>query len=355
MPQTMRFNSFRKSVDNPTSRPLIIPIFIPHAGCPHQCVFCNQRAITSIDARIPSRTDIVQFVESFLRYSHVKRSPVEIAFYGGNFLGLSPGMINHLLDAVRPFIDQKRVQYLRCSTRPDTISPETLDRLARFPFTVIEIGGQSMDDSVLALSQRGHTAQNSRDAMSLVKAGGYRVGAQLMSGLPGDSATGAFTTASRVADIGPDFVRIYPTVVLRGSLLEKWFAEGRYWPLTLERAIEQVKSMLRVFQCKQIPVIRMGLQPTEALMQSDEILAGPFHPAFGHLVVASHFKDMARDILDRWTSTPSSIRIHVNSRNESNIRGQKNETIHYLKHRYQIRHIDVILDNSLSADDIEIT
>lgn len=354
MPQKTRFNSLRKSADNPISRPLIIPIFIPQAGCLHQCVFCNQRTITGTDARIPSRTAIVKCVESFLSHSSANRSPVEIAFYGGNFLGLSSDTIDFLLDVVRPFVEQARVQSLRCSTRPDSISPETIDRLTGFPFSTIEIGVQSMDDAVLNLSQRGHTGQDNTSAITLVKARGYRVGAQLMIGLPGDSKTRAVETATRISDMLPDFVRIYPTVVLKGSLLAKWFAAGHYSPLNLHHAIDQAKAMMRVFQCHRIPVIRMGLQPTENLMQPGEILAGPFHPAFGFLVVASHFKEMACDILDGCAHIPPHIQIHVNPRNDSAMRGHKNETIHALKQRYPIHHIDVILDNSLSAGHIRI-
>ncbi|MGD9972240.1 MAG: elongator complex protein 3 [Desulfatirhabdiaceae bacterium] len=355
MPRKTRFNSLRKPADNPIVRPLIIPVFIPHAGCPHQCVFCNQRTITGIDARIPSRTAIVQFIESFLRHSSATRSPVEIAFYGGNFLGLSSDTIDFLLDTVRPFIEQARVQSLRCSTRPDSISPETLDRLAAFPFSTIEIGVQSMDDAVLNRSQRGHTVQDNTSAISLAKAAGYRVGAQLMIGLPDDSKTRAVETATRISDMLPDFVRIYPTVVLKGSLLAKWFAAGNYTPLRLDQAIDQAKSMMRVFQCRRIPVIRMGLQPSECLTQSREILAGPFHPAFGFLVVASHFRDMTCAILDGWSNIPPHIQIHVNPRNDSAVRGHKNETIVALKQRYPVHHIDVILDNSLSAGHIQIT
>jgi len=250
------------STQKPASRnkPFIIPIFIPHAGCPHQCAFCNQSAITSIERKIPSPEKLHKIVNDFLKYKGKDRNLVQIAFFGGNFLGLRAADIESLLHEAGKFVTAGSVNSLRFSTRPDTINNETLDILNPFPVSTIELGVQSMDDHVLAMSKRGHTSADTKKAVRLLKERNYEIGLQMMVGLPGDDETKAQLTGRQLADMSPDFVRIYPTVVLAGSLLAKWYQNGEYTPIPLEQCIILVKNLYLLFRENNIKVIRMGLQ-----------------------------------------------------------------------------------------------
>jgi len=258
-----------------SSKPFIIPVFLPHIGCPHQCAFCNQNAITSIKQNKFSPEKLKQIVSHFLEYKGKDRGIVQIAFFGGNLLGLKAEQIKSLLNEAGKFITAGSVDSLRFSTRPDTINDEALDILTRFPVSTIELGVQSMDDHVLALSKRGHTSADTKRAVRLLKERNYEIGLQMMVGLPGDDETGAQLTGRRIADMFPDFVRIYPTVVLAGSLLAKWYQKKKYVPMSLEQCITLVKNLYLLFRKKDIKVIRMGLQSSEELEKGSKILAGP--------------------------------------------------------------------------------
>jgi len=273
-------------------KPFIVPVFIPHAGCPHQCLFCNQRATTGRSATFPQAGSIRAEIDRFLAYRRDKRRPTEISFYGGNFLGLSPDRIADLLDLAADYVRCAAADGIRFSTRPDTIDPERIELITNYPVTTVELGVQSMRDDVLALCRRGHTSTDVRDAVAGLRTlPELRLGLQMMIGLPGDSEAGALDSAVRIADLGPDFTRIYPTLVLEGSPLARWYSQGRYTPLSLTAAVDLARRISGIFQSRGIPVIRMGLQPTEELSTSAALIAGPFHPAFGDLVHSAAWLD----------------------------------------------------------------
>lgn len=326
-------------------KPFIIPVFIPHAGCPHQCVFCNQKAITRSAAEVPSTPQIEAAIRSHLNYLTPGRKPVQIAFYGGNFLGIDRKEIFRLLHAAASFVHEGIVDSIRFSTRPDTLTKDRLEILAEFPVSTIEIGAQSMNDAVLAMSGRGHTSLHTDYAAHLAKDNGFEVGIQMMVGLPGDDDAGAISTARQIAALRPDFVRIYPTVVLEHSPLADWYRQGRYAPLSLSAAVSLVKIVYLMFQESNIPVIRMGLQATADLENGSIFLAGPFHPAFGHLVIAEIYRDRVIKLMKRTGGVLESITIRVNPKRISTMRGLKNETIHYLKKQFDLRHITVSGDH----------
>ncbi|MFH0994039.1 MAG: radical SAM protein [Pseudomonadota bacterium] len=330
-------------VESPV-KPFIIPVFIPHAGCPHQCVFCNQKAITRSEARVPSTAQIEAAIGSYLQYLTPGRSPVQIAFFGGNFLGIDNREIIRLLNAATPFVHAEIVDSIRFSTRPDTLTKDRLEILRGFPVSTIEIGAQSMNDAVLSLSRRGHTAQNTLRAAHLAKDRGYEVGIQMMVGLPGDDDAGAISSGRQIAALCPDFVRIYPAVVLEHSPLAGWYRKGQYTPLSLSASVTLVKRLYLMFQENNIAVIRMGLQATADLENGSILLAGPFHPAFGHLVIAEIYRDRAVELLKVGGRDLEAITLRVHPKRISVMRGLKNETIHYLKNRFHIRRIDVTGD-----------
>ena len=330
-------------------KPFIIPVFIPHAGCPHQCVFCNQKAITQSEVHAPSTAQIEASIRSYLKYLTPNRKPVQIAFFGGNFLGIEYREIIRLLNIATQFVQNGIVDGIRFSTRPDTITKDRLETLRGFPVSTIEIGAQSMDNAVLATCRRGHTALHTACAAHLAKAAGYEVGIQMMVGLPGDDDAGAISTGWRIADLCPDFVRIYPAVVLEHSPLADWYRKGRYTPLSLSAGVSLVKMLYLVFQERNIAVIRMGLQATTDMQDGSILLAGPFHPAFGHLVMAEIYRDRVIELLKASDGALDAVTLYVNPKRISTMRGLKNETIHYLKNRFHIRRIDV-KSNPLTPD-----
>jgi len=338
-----------------TEKPLVIPVFIPHSGCPHQCAFCNQSIITSQKSRLPDETDIHNVVSQYLQYRG-KRKRVELAFFGGNFLGLSHDMITQLLEMVQPYIKGKKIDGIRFSTRPDTITRTTLELVIPYNISAVELGVQSMNDAVLLRSKRGHTIMDTINAMGLLKAYPFETGVQVMVGLPGDTKVSLFESTKKVAHLAPDFARIYPLMVLKGSLLEYWYCQGRYTPLSLEKSIYLVKEMLGIFKQNDVKVIRMGLQASDMMEDESMVLAGPWHPAFGHLVFSEILYDLACNKIDQYQGGLKSRRfflsVHPNS--ESRLRGNKNINLKRLKKRYSKFDFSIRLDEIIQLNQVEI-
>lgn len=325
----------------------IIPVFIPHAGCPHRCIFCNQKTVTGEQKKIPSRDELKQIITAFLNYKGKKRGRVQIAFYGGNFLGLDTGIIEQLLRVAAKYVEKGFADGIRFSTRPDTVDNEQLDIIKNYPVSTIELGVQSMDDEVLKLAKRGHTSFDTINAVCLLKKRNYKTGLQMMIGLPGDDEGRSVSTAHRISELFPDFVRIYPAVVLEGSGLAGMYKRGEYAPLSLEEGVSVSKKCYLVFRENNIKVIRIGLQATEDLEDGVSILAGPYHPSFGHLVYSAIFLDKIIGCLRPESSLPDKITIRVHPKSISECRGLKNSNINKIKTLFDIRTVNVIPDPSL--------
>lgn len=315
-------------------KPFIIPIFLPHTGCPHRCVFCNQSAITGQKAALPDPEKIRREIRTFLGYKTGRRAPVQISFYGGNFLGQPEKTVRRLLDIASEFIHSGAVDSIRFSTRPDTIDPERVGWLTGYRVGTVEIGAQSMHNGVLQNAKRGHTTRDTEEAMALLKDAGYETGLQMMIGLPGDSLAGALETGRQILALAPDFVRIYPALVLAGSPLADLFKTGRYTPLPLETAVDITGKLYRLFVNGGSRVIRMGLQASASLDPDRAILAGPYHPAFGQLVLSRLFFDCVCLALEGADKCPGTISIAVNPRSVSNLKGQKNRNLELLERRF---------------------
>nr|WP_319495445.1 radical SAM protein [uncultured Desulfobacter sp.] len=328
------------------SPPLVIPFFIPHQGCPHLCIFCNQRLIANQTSKVQtishetSRLDDV--IQTYLQFKK-NRSRVELAFFGGNFLGLETSRILGLLEAVQPWIRRGQIHGIRCSTRPDTVTPQTIDLVRPFGLDTVELGVQSMDDRVLALAERGHTSEDTRNALALLKENDLKTGIQVMIGLPGDDDAGSVLTAQMLAELKPDLARIYPLLVLHGSKLAHWYQSGRYVPLSLDQAVDQTKKMVTIFRRAGVSVARIGLQATEMMEDTRQMLAGPWHPAFGHLVLSALMFDQACDNIDaaigRWKSVgtsneQTSIVLQVNPRSLSRLQGDRKTNLERLSRKY---------------------
>jgi histone acetyltransferase (RNA polymerase elongator complex component) len=333
--------------------PFIVPVFIPQQGCRHQCVFCDQSAITGRSASWPSLEELRNGAKKYLAYNK-HHKPSMMAFYGGNFLGLSPKKINSLLQLADEFIMNGDIHWIRFSTRPDTITESGLKLLENFSVGEIEIGVQSMDDTVLNICQRGHCALDTKNAVVLLKEHGYKVGLQLMIGLPGQSAKSAVETAEQIVLLSPDFIRIYPTIVLKHSPLAQWYQKGNYQPILLNEAVFQTKKIYLFFKQHGIPVIRMGLQASQELDNKEVVIAGPYHPAFGHLVFSEIFMDMMCTFFQKNPPVQRKVDIIANPRCISRIRGINNENIRNLKTRFKFDQIAVVPDPALSPHGLSI-
>ena len=310
------------------SSPLVIPVFIPHEGCPHSCVFCNQHQISGVQGEPVTAGEVAGIIQSWLQRGGKKQtSQVQAAFYGGSFTGLSLARQQELLGAVVPFIRAGKVHSIRLSTRPDYIDPDIVDFLCNQHVATVELGVQSLDDQVLGRSLRGHRGQDVFIASSLLQSAGMELGIQLMVGLPGQHFTSLRKTVDQVISIAPSFVRIYPVLVVTGSGLEQQYRKGRYQPLSLEKAVVLTAWMKKKLDDAGIRVVRMGLQPGSELEQS--LVAGPYHPAFGEMVHSRIMFNKAKKLLSR-VQTGQRVVLRISHRDQSVFRGIRSANIHRL-------------------------
>ena len=336
-------------------RPFVIPVFLPQAGCPHRCAFCHQPTITGNTRHNEDPAELSHHVDQFLKFRRRKRSITQLAFFGGNFLGMSPERVCRHLDWAAAFVRRGAVNSLRFSTRPDTIAPETLALIREYPVGTIELGAQSMDDQVLSRSRRGHTAMDTIQAVSQLQMEGYEIGLQIMTGLPGDNPASAIATAEAVIALAPAFVRIYPTLVLAGSPLAADHAAGRYRPPKLADSIDLVARMWLMFTAAGIRVVRMGLQDGPCLADRRHLLAGPYHPSFGEQVLSRVFRSMAEAGLDHLR--PSGARrliLRVNPRRLSVMTGPRRGNLVRLQKAYQLDRLRVTADPTLPLNQLEV-
>ena len=336
------------------ARPFIIPVFIPSSGCPHRCSFCNQTAITGVKPYCLSPSAIKPSIRKFLAFVRDRERPVQIAFYGGNFLGVPQDEVRALLETASVYVACGDAASIRFSTRPDTITESTLATIRDFPVTTIELGLQSMDDRVLARTRRGHNANCAVDAARMVKSAGYELGLQMMTGLPGDTPRGALQTAEKFVSLEPDFVRIYPTLVLENSPLAERFRSGAFIPSTMEETIALVCRLFLKFTASRIRVIRMGLQADDALSSAGTILAGPYHPAFGERVYSRVFYRLAVAALVQHHGRHHALGIRVHPRHLSRMIGAGRENISCLKTRFKIENLSIRADTGITPHHLEV-
>lgn len=257
-----------------------IPIFIPHLGCPNQCVFCNQRSITGKADFDP------ETVDSLIREA-LSTIPdgteTEIAFFGGSFTGIDYTLMCRLLEIAYSYVKTGKVSSIRCSTRPDYINEKILDTLNSYGVRVIELGLQSTDDEVLRLTKRGHSFEEERIAVRMIKERGFSLIGQMMIGLPGSTPEKEIATARFICDSGADGARVYPTVVFRDTELCRMAEDGTYAPLSLDDAVSRTAEVLKIFESNEVKVIRVGLCASENLSSPEAYYAGPNHSALGEL------------------------------------------------------------------------
>lgn len=328
-----------------SARESIIPVFVPHLGCPNDCVFCNQRRISGSVAPATAE-NVVSAIENALRLTP-PGTRRQLAFYGGSFTAIPVAEQESLLGAAAPYLERGDIASLRLSTRPDAIDGAVLRRLRSYGVETIELGAQSMSERVLALSGRGHTAADVEDAARAVKGAGFRLILQMMTGLPGADDESDVESARRIAALGPDGVRVYPTVIVRDTALCDLWRAGRYKEHTVEDAVRVCARILPVFEQAGIPVIRMGLNPTEDLSGGDAV-GGAYHPALGELVKSRIMRDRAEKILSGAKRGEQAV-LRVNPRLMSQLVGQHGANRAYLVERFGLSGLRIVRDPDVSA------
>ncbi len=300
-----------------------IPVFLPEINCPNRCIYCNQYKITG-QTKHPEPNAIKPLVASYLNTFKPKKKTVELAFFGGTFTGMPKARQIAYLKEAKTLLDEGKIQGIRLSTRPDYVDQNTIDCLSFYGVTTVELGVQSMNDLVLKNSRRNYTSESVKRAAQLIKRGRIKLGIQIMTGLPGDNYQIFQQTVEEVISLQPTCARIYPTLVIKDTILEQLFLEGKYKPQTLAEAIRFAKNAL--WQCERanIKVIRVGLHPSEELCKDKSLVDGPFHPAFREMVLTDIWNDLLKNIISNKNDLKTeSITIYVNPKDINHAIGYK--------------------------------
>jgi histone acetyltransferase (RNA polymerase elongator complex component) len=317
---------------------MIVPIFIPHQGCPYRCVFCNQNEISGAEKE-EDQIRLESAFNTYLKSRPLKELPPirEAAFYGGTFTALPVQRQKFLLSSLQLWVDRGYIQSLRLSTHPGAVDDEALALLGNYSVETIELGVQSTDPEVLRQSGRGDTPESLSQSVHLIRSKGYQLGLQLMLGLPGDSEAIFEQSVSDTLQFKPNFVRIYPVLVVRGTALHELYEKGEYVPWSLDRTVNALKGAVRRFEEAGIPVIRLGLHPEPSLLAN--IVDGPHHPALRSLVESRICFDTLSELLSREAVLPDRVTFKVPLRKVSNYTGHRKENILMLKEKFAIKEL----------------
>mgnify|MGYP004526135005 FL=1 len=315
----------------------IIPIFVPHLGCPNDCTFCNQKKISGQTKNVKAE-DVKNTIEYYLNNFKDDNKYIEVAFFGGSFTGIDIDKQKELLSVAYEYIKNKKIDSIRISTRPDYINKEILKMLKSYGVKTIELGVQSTNDYILNKSKRGHTFEDVKKASKLIRKNGFILGHQMMVGLPESTRQDEINTAKDLIKLKPKIVRIYPVLVIKGTQLEKDYESGEYTPLTVEQAVETAKDLLVLFNKKKINVIRIGLQNTNEITdpnsKKSQVVAGPYHPAFRQLVESRLWYDNIANEIKKVNSNVTHIQIDVNPSDINNAVGHKRINIEKINDTY---------------------
>ena len=321
----------------------VIPIFVPHLGCPNDCVFCNQKSISG-EQKMITADDVKKTIDYFLENIKDKDAHKEVAFFGGSFTGIEKEKQEEFLKTVYEYIKAKKIDSIRVSTRPDYINKDVLKLLKKYKVQTIELGVQSANDYILSKANRGHTFEDVKKASKMIRWHGFTLGHQMMVGLPESTKIDELNTAKALIKLKPKIIRVYPVLVIKGTKLEKDYNEGKYKPLTVVQAVEICKEIVDLFNRKNIEVIRVGLQNTDEISEpqndKSEVVAGPFHPAFRQLVEAGLWYDAIVAKIKKMNAKVKEVEVTVNPVDVNNVIGHKKENAIKLKEIYDV---DLIL------------
>ncbi|TWH48432.1 elongator complex protein 3 [Sporomusa sp. KB1] len=327
----------------------IIPVFIPHLGCLHQCIFCNQKKITGCQTPVTA-SQVSTMIYERLNTINQKRW-IEVAFYGGSFTALPENIQNELLAPASQALRNGAIHAIRLSTRPDCITKDSIANLIQHGVTIVELGVQSLDNHVLTNARRGHDSQTVTNAVKLLKASGIHCGLQLMPGLPGEDWVSLIKTVRQAIMLHPEFVRIYPVIVIADTVLARLYSQGSYQPLSLQQAVARSAYMKLVFEQQGIEVIRTGLQASAELDNNTNVISGPYHPAFGELVDSYIFYLMLAGFMEqKWGASKDELIIRHHPQDCSKVRGQYNNNINKLTAAYNITKATLYADSAVKKD-----
>lgn len=316
----------------------IIPIFVPHLGCPNDCVFCNQKSISGQTKQV-TKEDVKNTIEEHLK-NMKDAEKIEVAFFGGSFTAIDIELQKELLGAAYEYIKNKKIDSIRISTRPDCINKSILKMLKKYKVKTIELGVQSTNDYILDKIGRGHTFEDVKKASKLIRRYRFNLGHQMMVGLPESTKIDDINTAKALIKLKPKMVRIYPVLVIKGTQLEKDYQNGEYKPIALVQAVETCKELVRLFTEKNIDIIRIGLQPTDSISDpstfGSDVVAGPFHPAFRQLVESGLWYDVIVSKIKKLNVKVMQVEVTVNPVDVNNVIGHKKENINKLKETYEV-------------------
>ena len=317
----------------------VIPIFVPHLGCPNDCVFCNQKSISGQQKMI-TKEEIKNTIDFYLENIKDKQAKKEVAFFGGSFTGIDVEKQEEFLQIAYEYIKNGKIDSIRISTRPDYINKAILKRLKKYRVKTIELGVQSANDYVLKQSRRNHTFEDVKKASKLIRKYRFNLGHQMMIGLPESTKIDEINTAKELIKLKPQMVRIYPVLVIKNTKLEKDYLDKKYKPLTVVQAIETCKEIVPMFMKKKIEIIRIGLQNTDEItdpsIKGSEVVAGPYHPAFRQLVESSLWYDNIVERIKELNVKVKKVQITVNPKDVNNVVGHKRENIDMLKDMYEL-------------------
>lgn len=334
----------------------IIPIFVPHLGCPNKCIFCNQTKITGKQKQVTAE-EARKIIDEYLSNFKDKENKVEIAFFGGSFTAIDEKIQNELLEVAYEYVQKGVVDSIRVSTRPDYITKDILKRLKKYKVKTIELGVQSTNNYVLAKAKRGHTFEDIKKASKLIRFYGFNLGHQMMVGLPESTALDEVNTAKDLIKLKPKIVRIYPVLVIKDTELEEDYNKGEYEPLSVTQAVERCAEIADLFNKKKINIIRIGLQNTEEITdpseETSQVVAGPYHPAFRQLVEGRLWYNAIVSQIKKYNTKVKVVEIKANPEDVNNIIGHKKENIKKLKDIYEV---DIVLktDENIKNGKFEI-
>ena len=317
----------------------IIPIFVPHLGCPNDCIFCNQKSISG-QKKSMTKEEAKNIIDNYLASINKEDAEIEIAFFGGSFTAIEKEKQEELLKVAYEYVKEGKVESIRISTRPDCIDKETLKRLKKYKVKTIELGVQSANDYILKRANRGHTFKDVKKASKLIRWYGFKLGHQMMVGLPESTRKDEINTAKELIKLKPNMVRIYPVLVVKGTKLEKDYNENKYKPLSVVQAVETCKELVRMFADKKIDIIGVGLQNTDEISdpknEKSEVVAGPYHPAFRQLVESGMWYDSIVEKIKKLNVKVKEVEVTVNPIDKNNVIGHKKENIKKLKDTYDV-------------------
>ena len=319
----------------------IIPIFVPHLGCPNDCIFCNQKSISGQKKEM-TKEKAKEIIDNYLESIRKEKESVkiEIAFFGGSFTAIKEEKQEELLKVAYEYVKSKDVDSIRISTRPDAINKEILKRLKKYGVKTIELGVQSANNYILNRINRGHTFEDVKKASKMIRWYGFKLGHQMMVGLPESTRLDEINTAKQLIKLKPKMVRIYPTLVIKNTKLEKEYEEGKYKPLSVVQTVEVCKDLVRMFTDKKIDVIRIGLQTTDEISEpgskNSEVVAGPYHPALRQLVESAMWYDAIVGKIKKLNVKVKEVEVTVNPIDANNVIGHKKENVLKLKDTYDV-------------------